>query len=112
NVRNLIGWNLNAHIASGYHNAVRRVNDPVYVLDSLAVFNLGNYIYMRGIVFFQNMLNLPDGVRVPHKGSRDKIDSLLNAEDDILFVFLRDRRKLYAYIRYINAFPLSQLPAV
>ena len=40
---------------------------------------------------------------VSHKGCGNKIKALLDAEKNILFIFFCDIRKVYAYIRHIDA---------
>ena len=59
-----------------------------------------------------NLLDLADAVRGADKGGRDKIKALLDAEHDILFVLVGQRRKLDLDVGHVHAFLLAQLAAV
>ena len=99
------------HIASGYHDAVAGLDDGVQVLDSLGVLNLGDDPHV-GAVLLQNLLNLPDTVRSPHKGSGDKVESLADSKENVLLILVSQGRKLDLNVGHIDALFLTQLAAI
>ena len=111
NVGNLLRRDFHAHVAAGHHNAVGRLDDLIQVLDSLCVLDLCDHSHLI-VVIFQNLLDLPDGVRRSHKGCGDEIEAFLDTEKNVLFIFIRQSRQLDLYIRHVDALFGAQLAAV
>ena len=64
------------------------------------------------MVLVEDLADFLDTRCIPDERGCNKVNILLNAEDNICLVFLCDSRKLHSYIRYIDALFLAQLTAV
>ena len=111
-MRHLLGRDFHSQVSSGHHNSVRSCNDLINIFYTLCIFDLGDNRNMLCIVLLKDLLDLLDTCCIPDKRSCDKINVLPDTEKDILFVLFCDSRKVHLYIRYINAFSLSQFSAV
>ena len=111
-VGHFIGRYFHTHIPPGHHDPVSGIDDLVDILDAFPIFDLRDHIHMLCAVFLQNTLDLLDSLRIPHKRCGNKINPLLNSEDNIFTVFWGNPRKVYSYIGDIDPLALSQLPAV
>ena len=108
---NLLCRYLHAHIASGYHDTVRCLDDGVQILDALRVLNLCNNLH-TGTLLIQHGLDFLNTVSCTYKGCRDEVKALPDSKTDILFVLIRQGRKLNLYIGHIDTLLLSQLSSV
>ena len=108
---NLLSRYLHAHVASGHHDAVRCLDDGVQVLDALRVLNLCNDLH-AGTLLIQHGLDFLYAVSRTHEGCRDKVKALPDSKTDILFILIRQGRKLNLYIGNIDPLLLSQLSSI
>ena len=111
-IRHFLCRYLHSQVAARHHDAVRRTDDLVNIADTLRILDLRDDRDIRRIKLFQIRLDLQHTLCIADKGSRDKIDSLLHAEFDIVFVLLCDRRQPDRYVRDVDSLFLAQLSAV
>ena len=104
--------NLHTQVTSGYHDAVRCLDDFIDIFYTFCIFNLGNNINTVPAILTEQFFNLLDGITVANKGCCNKVDPLFNTEKDIFFILLGNRRQFHINIRNIDTFSLSQFSAV
>ena len=112
NMGNLPGRNLHSQVASGHHDPVGLLDDPVDIVHAFLTLYLGYDINMIPAVCLKQLTDFFDSLCVSHKRSRDKIHALLDSKQNILHILLRDIGKADAGIRYVDALLLSQFTAV
>ncbi len=110
--RNLAERYFHAEIAARHHDAVALLDNLGQIVYSLAVLNFTDNLDRPAAVVLQEFPKLPHIVRAAHKGSRNKIDLLFNAEQNILLVNRRKVRHRNADIRNVDALMIAHLSAV
>ena len=111
-IRHFLCRNLNSQISPRNHNTVCSADNLINVADSLCILNLRNNRSIRGPKLFQKRFNLKNTLCISHKRSRDKVDTLLYSESDIVLVFLRDRGEPHCHVRDIDSLLFTKLSAV
>src|SRR5699024_11429788 len=102
NMGNLPGRNLHSQVASGHHDPVGLLDDPVDIVYAFLTLYLGDDINMIPAVCLKQLTDFFDSLCVSHKRSRDKIHALLDSKQNILHILLRDIGKADAGIRYVD----------
>lgn len=79
-MRNFMGRYFYPHISSGYHNAVRFLNNIINVINSLRIFNLGDNADLAPAIFVQQTADFLNDFFIPHERCGDKINPLADTE--------------------------------
>ena len=82
-----IGY-FHAEVAARDHNAVCDVQDFIDIVHSAAALDFGNKVNIRVAVRFKEFADVDDVLCLGGERTGNKVDALLNAEQDILFVLL------------------------
>ena len=98
--------NFDTKVTTSYHHAVGYFQNFVDVIHTFLIFNLGNDadITVMGI---QDFLYIKNILFVAHKRVSYEINIFLDGIKNVIAVFLRQRRKIDAYTRYINTLTAS-----
>ena len=89
-VRNELGLNLDAQVATGDHDAVGSLENLVKVLDAQGALDLREDRHVLAAVLAAQLADVLDGLAVADEGGRDVVDVLGEAEQDVLTVALGD----------------------
>ena len=111
-VRYFLSRDLYAQISSGYHDTVRSFNDFINIFHTFSILNFGNDRNMLCVIFLKNFTDFFNAFGAPDKRGCDKVNVLLDTEQNIVNILFRNSRKFHFYIRHIYTFPLSKLSAV
>ncbi|VFS75162.1 Uncharacterised protein [Kluyvera cryocrescens] len=109
---NFFNWDFNAHIATSNHDAVRRFEDFVEVVQAFLVFDLGDDLDVFAAVGFQVLTDLNHVRTFTDKGRSNEVNALLATEDQILFVFLSQSWQRNRNAWQVNAFVFAQVTVV
>ena len=110
-LRQHLGLNLNAQIASGHHDAVGLLDDLVQIVKTLLGLNLCDDLHVRAGIL-NDLANLTNGIGVPYEGGCHEIIAHLDTELDVLDILVGQGRKADGYVGHIHALALAQLAAV
>ena len=66
-IRNLLGRDLHAKVASGHHDAVRRTDDLIDIVDPFRILDLRDDRRIGRAKFLQEGLDLKDALRISHE---------------------------------------------
>ncbi len=111
-VRHELGRDLDAEVAAGDHDAVRRLEDVIEVLDAERALDLGEDAHVLAAVLVAELADLAHGRAVADEGGRDVVDALLEAEEDVLAVALRDGGQADVHVGNVHALVLADLTGV
>ena len=101
-VGNRFGRKLHAQVAARHHNAVRRLDDLVDVVESLLIFDLRNDLDFAA-VGIENLLHGLYVLGAAHERVCDEIDVVLHGPLDEAAVLLRHRRQVDRHRRHVDA---------
>ena len=90
--RHILQRYLHAHVASGYHDAVRYPDDLVNIFHALHILNLGNDIDGIAAFLLEDPADLQYILCITHEGCGDKIKALFDTKADIAVVLFTDER--------------------
>ena len=92
NQRHILGRDLNAEITARNHDTVRDLQDRVEVLHALKIFDLRVDLH-PAVVLFEQLADLLHVISALDERRCDEVHVLLDTEEDVILVLLRDRRQ-------------------
>ncbi len=107
----LLGGDLDPHVAPGHHDAVRLGNDLVNVVDALLVLNLGDDEDVLALLA-EHAPDLFDTGRIPDEGGEDHVHALLHAKDQVVLVLLGDGGQIGVSAGQVASLPGAKVAAV
>ena len=107
----LLGGDLDTHIAPGHHGALASLDDLGQVLDSLLILDLGDDPDVLALLA-EDVFDLLDPVRVPDEGGEDHVDPLLHSEQQVRLILLRDGGQVGVRARQVAALPRPQVALI
>ena len=102
---------LHAHVAPGDHDRVGGGQDLVDVIYALAVFDLGDDAHF-GVARVQQAADLLDVLGAAGEAGSHKIEPLLDAEQDVVFIALAHVGHRKAHARHVYALVVADGAAV
>ena len=112
----LDAWNqldrhLNAQVAACNHDSVRSVDDLINIVNTLLVLNLRDDFDIRVVLvkYLLNLLHIGSGT---DEGVGDEVDVLLDRQQDITLVFLRQRRQFDVFAGNIHTLMRTEVTFV
>ena len=99
--------NFDAKVTTSYHHTIGYFQNLVDVIHTFLVFNLGNDADIT-VMSVQDFLYIKNILFVAHKRVCYEVNIFLDGIKDVIAVLLCQRRKVYAYTRYIDALAASQ----
>ncbi|VFS59694.1 Uncharacterised protein [Raoultella planticola] len=109
---NFFNRDFNAHVATSNHDAVRRFENLVEVVQAFLVFNFGYDLDVFAAVSFQVLADFDDVRTLTDKGSSNEINALFATEDQVLLIFFSQRRQGNRNARQVYAFVFAEVAVV
>ena len=101
-----------AQIAARDHDSVCGLNDGVDVVHALLILDFGDNLHPFAAVLAENF---PDSLhvrRLTHERRRDKVEVVLNAEDDVRYVLFCQRGETDMHARDVDGLIRGECPGV
>ena len=111
-MRDELGLDLDAQVATGDHDAVGSLEDLVEVLDAEGALDLREDRHVLAAVLAAELADAADGLAVTDEGGGDVIDVLGQAEEDVLTVALGDGRQRDVDVGHVDALALADQAVV
>ena len=111
-MRNELGLDLDAQVATGDHDAVGSLEDLVEVLDAQGALDLREDRHVLATVLAAKLADAADGLAVTDEGSGDVVDVLGQAKEDVLTIALGDSRQRDVDVGHVDALALADQAVV
>lgn len=98
------GGNLDAQIATGYHDTVGLLQDLGKVVETLSVLNLGNDLDVLAVLA-QNLTDGLDVLGTTDERGKDHVDIVLDAKSQVVLVLLGQGRQVNIGVGQVDALP-------
>ena len=111
-VRNELGLDLNAQVATGDHDAVGSLENLVEVLDAQGALDLREDRHVLAAVLAAKLADAADGLAVTDEGSGDVVDVLGQAKEDVPTIALGDGGQRDVDVGHVDALALADQAVV
>ena len=111
-VRNELGLDLDAQVATGDHDAVGSLENLVEVLDAQGALDLREDRHVLAAVLAAKLADAADGLAVTDEGSGDVVDVLGQAKEDVLTIALGDGGQRDVDVGHVDALALADQAVV
>ena len=109
--KHLTSGDLNTQITSGDHDTIGHSENLVKVLKALFIFNLDDDFNI-GTFRAEDFTDVADVLSASDEGREDHIDTVLNAELEILLVLFAEGRKIDRSFGKVNTLARRKIPVI
>ena len=93
--------NLYSKIATRYHDTIRHIDNIIYIVNTLLVLYLRNYLYITSVLI-QNFLYGKNVIGRSYKGMSDKVNIKFYSKQYVVIVTFCYCGKIYVFSRHVH----------